>query len=104
MEALDLKPARWVYEMVEAGFESFYKTEKGKLHYYDIASKSYQPVPGQEGFIILRNLSDKVVRKNAGSSLYAPGCGILTLEFHSKIHTMGADGIGGMNRRPASAD
>ena len=98
MEALDLKPARWVYEMVEAGFDSFYKTEKGKLHYYDIASKSYQPVPGQEGFIILRNLSDKVVWKNAGSSLYALGDGILNLEFHSKMNTMGAEVIEGINK------
>lgn len=98
MEALDLKPARWVYEMVEAGFESFYKTEKGKLHYYDIASKSYQPVPGQEGFIILRNLSDKVVWKNAGSSLYDLGDGILNLEFHSKMNTMGAEVIEGINK------
>lgn len=98
MEALDLKPARWVYEMVEAGFNSFYKTEKGKLHYYDIASKSYQPVPGQEGFIILRNLSDKVVWKNAGSSLYDLGDGILNLEFHSKMNTMGAEVIEGINK------
>lgn len=98
MEALDLKPARWVYEMVEAGFDSFYKTEKGKLHYYDIASKSYQPVPGQEGFIILRNLSDKVVWKNAGSSLYDLGDGILNLEFHSKMNTMGAEVIEGINK------
>ncbi len=98
MEALDLKPAGWVYDMVNAGNKSFYKSEKGKRLYYDIAAKAYQPVPGQEGFLILSNLSDNIIWKNAGSSLYDIGDGILNLEFHSKMNTMGAEVIEGINK------
>ncbi|ODS82209.1 MAG: 3-hydroxyacyl-CoA dehydrogenase [Cytophagaceae bacterium SCN 52-12] len=98
MESLSLKPAGWVYDMIDAGILSFYKTEKGKQLYYDIAAKAYKPVPGQEGFLILSNLSDNIVWKNAGSSLYDLGDGILNLEFHSKMNTMGAEVIEGINK------
>src|SRR5690606_9092189 len=36
------KVASWVYEMLEAGNESFYQIENGIKKYYDIHSKSYQ--------------------------------------------------------------
>lgn len=98
MEALDHKPAPWVYDMVAAGHDSFYKTEKGNRLYYDIPSKSYLPIPGQEGFLYLRNLSDNIIWKNAGASLYDIGDGILNLEFHSKMNTMGAEVIEGINK------
>ncbi len=98
MESLGLRPADWVYDMINAGNVSFYKTEKGKRLYYDIGAKAYKPVPGQEGFLILSNLSDNIVWKNAGSSLYDLGDGILNLEFHSKMNTMGAEVIEGINK------
>jgi 3-hydroxyacyl-CoA dehydrogenase len=46
----------------------------------------------------LSNLSDSVVWKNAGASLYDLGDGILNLEFHSKMNTMGAEVIEGINK------
>jgi len=98
MESLNLKPATWVYEMLDGGHDSFYRSENGRQLYYDIASKSYKTIPGQEGFIILKALSDNVVWKNAGSSLYDLGDGILNLEFHSKMNTMGAEVIEGINK------
>lgn len=98
IEGFGLRPADWVYDMINAGNTSFYKTEKGKRLYYDIAAKAYKPVPGQEGFLILSNLSDNIVWKNAGSSLYDLGDGILNLEFHSKMNTMGAEVIEGINK------
>ncbi|MEM9931862.1 MAG: 3-hydroxyacyl-CoA dehydrogenase family protein, partial [Bacteroidota bacterium] len=45
--------AAWVKDMLAAGHESFYKTESGKLYYYDVASQSYQLKPGTEDFIVL---------------------------------------------------
>ncbi|HEV7351214.1 3-hydroxyacyl-CoA dehydrogenase/enoyl-CoA hydratase family protein [Telluribacter sp.] len=98
MEGLDKKPANWVYEMVEAGQESFYKVEKGKRLYYDIPTKSYQPVPGQESFVILSNYSDNIVWKNAGATLYDIGDGIVNLEFHSKMNTFGAEVVEGVQK------
>ncbi|KAA0990748.1 3-hydroxyacyl-CoA dehydrogenase/enoyl-CoA hydratase family protein [Dyadobacter aurulentus] len=98
MESLDQKPAQWVYEMLEAGNESFYKVENGKRLYYDIPSKSYKKIPGQDSIILLSNLSDNIVWKNAGANLYDIGDGILNLEFKSKMNTMGAEVIEGIQK------
>ncbi|KQS25402.1 3-hydroxyacyl-CoA dehydrogenase/enoyl-CoA hydratase family protein [Dyadobacter sp. Leaf189] len=98
MESLDQKPAAWVYEMVEAGNESFYKIENGKRLYYDIQSRSYRRIPGQDSFVILSNLSQNMVWKNAGANLYDLGDGILNLEFKSKMNTMGAEVIEGIQK------
>jgi 3-hydroxyacyl-CoA dehydrogenase len=38
-----------VKDFVAAGNTQFYKREGGKRLFYDIPSKSYKPVPGQEG-------------------------------------------------------
>ncbi|MCF2490539.1 3-hydroxyacyl-CoA dehydrogenase/enoyl-CoA hydratase family protein [Dyadobacter sp. CY347] len=98
MESLDMKPADWVYEMIPAGNESFYKVENGKRSYYDIVSKTYKKIPGQESFILLSNLSNNIVWKNAGANLYDIGDGILNLEFKSKMNTMGSEVIEGINK------
>ncbi|WP_031528497.1 3-hydroxyacyl-CoA dehydrogenase/enoyl-CoA hydratase family protein [Dyadobacter crusticola] len=104
MESLDQKPAAWVYEMVEAGNESFYRIENGKRLYYDIQSKSYQKIPGQDSFVILSNLSQNIVWKNAGANLYDLGDGILNLEFKSKMNTMGSEVIEGIQKSISIAE
>ncbi|MBC6610155.1 3-hydroxyacyl-CoA dehydrogenase/enoyl-CoA hydratase family protein [Hymenobacter sp. BT507] len=91
--------APWVGEMLAAGHTTFYKVdEKGTRQYYDIDSKSYQPIPGVENFIILDNLraAGKVLWKNAGASVLDLGDGILNVEFHSKMNAMGSDVIQGL--------
>ena len=71
MEDLNLKPAAWVYEMLAAGNESFYKIEGGKRLYYDIPTKSYKVIPGTESFIILDNIrKTNVIWKNGRSIRY----------------------------------
>lgn len=56
MVELGLTPAPWVSEMLALGHSTFYKTEGGKRLYYDLASKSYQAIPGQEKQISLQIL------------------------------------------------
>jgi len=104
METLNTKPAAWVYEMLEAGNVSFYKVENGKKLYYDIQSKSYKVIPGQDGFIILSNLTNNIVWKNAGANLYDIGDGILNLEFKSKMNTMGSEVIEGIQKSISLAE
>ncbi|TLU97951.1 3-hydroxyacyl-CoA dehydrogenase/enoyl-CoA hydratase family protein [Dyadobacter luticola] len=104
MESLNLKPADWVYEMIAAGNEAFYKVEKNRRLYYDIPSKSYKKIPGQDSFILLSNLSDNIVWKNAGANLYDLGDGILNLEFKSKMNTMGSDVIAGIQKGISTAE
>ncbi|MBO2011982.1 3-hydroxyacyl-CoA dehydrogenase/enoyl-CoA hydratase family protein [Hymenobacter negativus] len=92
-------PAPWVEEMLAAGNQTFYRvTEAGVREFYDVASKSYQPVSGVENFIILDNLraSGKVLWKNAGASVIDLGDGILNVEFHSKMNSLGTDVIQGL--------
>lgn len=99
MEKEGKAPADWIKEMVAAGNKSFYKVEGGVKHYYDQASKSYVAIPGLDQFILLENLrSDKVIWSNAGASLFDIGDGILNLEFHSKMNSMGSEVIQGLNK------
>ncbi|MBT1690397.1 3-hydroxyacyl-CoA dehydrogenase/enoyl-CoA hydratase family protein [Dawidia soli] len=98
MEAIGYKPAAWVNEMLAAGHKSFYRVEGGKRQYYDIASKSYKNIPGKEEFIILENLSDNVVWKNAESKVTDLGDGVINFSWHSKSYTLGSSVIEGLNK------
>jgi 3-hydroxyacyl-CoA dehydrogenase len=90
--------APWVEEMLAAGNSTFYKVENGVRKFYDKESQQYQPVSGVENFIILDNLraSGKVLWKNAGASVIDLGDGILNVEFHSKMNSLGTDVIQGL--------
>ena len=91
--------ADWVQDMLAAGHDSFYKVENGVRHYYDIGSKSYKPIPGTEGFIILDNIREqKTVWKNTGLTITDLGDGILNAEFHTKMNTIGGDVIQGLHK------
>lgn len=93
------QPAAWVGEMLAAGHTSFYKVENGVKKYYDIPSKSYKEIPGTGDFIILDNLrANKVLWKNAGASIIDLGDGILNVEFHSKMNTIGGDTLSAINK------
>ncbi|PZR39913.1 MAG: 3-hydroxyacyl-CoA dehydrogenase [Azospira oryzae] len=98
MEAAGYKPAQWVYDMVAAGNKTFYKVEAGQRKYYDIPSKSYKTIPGKEAFIILENLSDKIVWKNAESKVTDIGDGVINFSWHSKSYTLGSSVIEGLNK------
>jgi len=99
MKAYGHSAAGWVQEMLEAGHTSFYKVEDGVKKYYDIPSKTYQSLPGASSFIILDNLrANKTVWKNAGASIIDLGDGILNVEFHSKMNTIGGDTLQAINK------
>jgi len=99
MDQYGNKAAAWVQEMLDAGNTSFYKVENGVKKYYDIPSKSYKALPGTEEFIILDNLREnKTLWKNSGVSIIDLGDGILNVEFHTKMNTIGGDVISGINK------
>jgi 3-hydroxyacyl-CoA dehydrogenase len=99
MEAADMKPNAWVYEFLKAGNTSFYKIEDGKKLFYDIASKSYKTIPGTEEFISLEALrGTKTIWKNSGVSVIDLGDGILNVEFHTKMNTIGGEVLAGLNK------
>jgi 3-hydroxyacyl-CoA dehydrogenase len=91
--------ASWVHEMLAAGHESFYLVENGIKKYYDIPSKSYKSVPGSEAFIILDNIRPtNTIWKNSGTTITDLGDGILNLEIHTKMNTIGGEVIQGLNK------
>lgn len=91
--------AKWVEEMQAKGCTSFYKIEKGHRMYYDIASGAYKTIPGTEDLVILDALRDEnTVWKNADSTIVHLGDGILNLEFHTKMNTIGGGVIEGINK------
>jgi 3-hydroxyacyl-CoA dehydrogenase len=96
MEAMGYKPNQWVYDMLASGNKSFYRVENGVRQYYDIPSKSYRNIPGRDAFIILENLSNNIVWKNADSKITDIGDGIIDFGWHSKSYTLGSDVITGL--------
>ncbi len=99
VEKAGKKLPAWVGEMEAAGFTSFYKSENGKRLYYNQQSKSYEVIPGTEELVSLQALrvSNKVWG-NSDATLVDLGDGILNLEFHTKMNTIGGGVIEGINK------
>jgi 3-hydroxyacyl-CoA dehydrogenase len=77
----------------------FYQIEEGHKKYYDIPSKAYKIIPGTEQFILLDNIrASKTVWKNSGTTITDIGDGIINLEFHTKMNTIGGEVIEGINK------
>ncbi|ATA67624.1 3-hydroxyacyl-CoA dehydrogenase [Capnocytophaga cynodegmi] len=99
MQSEGYEPASWITEMIASGNESFYMIKDGFTYYYDIPNKKYLKKSGQEGFIILDNIRPtKTIWKNAEASILDIGDGILNLEFHSKMNTIGGGVLQGINK------
>ncbi|MFV2045296.1 MAG: 3-hydroxyacyl-CoA dehydrogenase/enoyl-CoA hydratase family protein [Anaerolineales bacterium] len=78
--------ADWVTEMLEAGVDSFYQREQGRvIGYYDPASRSYVRIPPDPRVISIPELKaqSKELHANDGASLLDMGDGVLLLEFHT---------------------
>jgi 3-hydroxyacyl-CoA dehydrogenase len=106
MEAAGNKPAQWIYDMLASGRKSFYEIKDGKKNYYAIPSLSPSGrageglvIPGTESFILLDNIRPtKTVWKNSGATLTDIGDGIVNLEWNTKMNSIGAEVIEGINK------
>ena len=93
------KVASWVYEMLDAGNDTFYRVVDGVRECYDPQSKTYTVIPGQDGRINLDYLGDdKVVWSNSGTTIKDIGDGILNIEFHTKMNSIGGEVLQGLNK------
>ncbi len=90
--------AAWVDEMLAAGNTSFYKTENNIKLYYDVASKTYKPVPSAGNFIILENYKNKIVWKNNNAWLYDIGDDVVALQWQTKMNTIGSEVLQAVNK------
>ncbi|MCB0446956.1 MAG: 3-hydroxyacyl-CoA dehydrogenase, partial [Gelidibacter sp.] len=99
MKAEGYEPAAWVTEMLASGNKSFYSVKDGATYFYSIPSKSAEKIPGQDAFIILNNIREsKKVWNNQESIITDLGDGILNLEFTSKMNSIGAGVLQGINK------
>ncbi|MFB0924738.1 MAG: 3-hydroxyacyl-CoA dehydrogenase/enoyl-CoA hydratase family protein, partial [Vicingaceae bacterium] len=99
MKEAGIEVSQWIHDMIAAGCPSFYKLENGIKYFYDIDSKSYQIIPGSENILSLATLREgNTVWKNAGTTIVDLGDGIINLEFHTKMNTIGAEVIEGINK------
>lgn len=99
IEAEGKKVPSWVKEMFDSGVTSFYSSSNGSKQYYDQNSKAYKVIPGTENLVILDTLrADNKVWGNSDTTVVDLGNGILNLEFHTKMNTIGGGVIEGINK------
>ena len=89
--------APWVEAFLGEGNTSFYRVEKGRRYYYDVASRKYLPTPGGESFIILSDLKEQTVWKNSACNLYDTGDDVVALQWNTKMGTMGSEVLEALN-------
>jgi len=92
MESMGIEAASWVKEMLQAGNDTFYKTENGTELQFSPVSKEYEPVREDPMYASLDRLRDegKELASNDSASLLDLGDGVLCLEFHSKGNSIDA--------------
>lgn len=89
----------WIKEFSQQESPKFYTVEKGEKKYYDQSSKAYETIQEAKNFIVLDNLrKGGTLWSNKGSSIHDLGDGILGLEFHTKMNTMGSEVLQGINK------
>jgi 3-hydroxyacyl-CoA dehydrogenase len=89
----------WLTTMEKAGVTSFYKAEQGKRMYYNILASKYDVIPGTEDLVSLQALRESnKVWGNSDATLVHLGDGVLNLEFHTKMNTIGGGVIEGINK------
>ncbi|HEV2348698.1 MAG TPA: 3-hydroxyacyl-CoA dehydrogenase NAD-binding domain-containing protein [Terriglobia bacterium] len=92
----DNRPVPSVVEkLLGAGKKTFYEKADGLTRYFDLASGGSLALTPNAGVILLPSLkaTGREIRKNAGASLIDLGDGVLCLEFHSKMNSIGADTV-----------
>lgn len=93
MEKEGLKVPQLVTGMLESGCTSFYKSEKGKVFFYDFKSNDYRELIVSKNIISLKALrgADKVVRTCNSASLIDIGDGVFCCEFHTKMNALNGE-------------
>lgn len=88
-----------VEKMLCSGAKSFYEApdhaRRPHHEYFDLLANSYKWLEDRPGVTVLKDVKHAhgVVKKNGGASLIDIGDGVLCLEFHSKMNSLGDDQI-----------
>ena len=106
MKSMDIEVGSWVEEMLDAGNDSFYKTENGTELQFSPVEREYVPVREDPMYVSLDRLRElgKELERNESASLLDLGDGVLCLEFHSKGNSIDAQTVEMGNRALAALD
>jgi len=86
-----------IEKMRASGAKSLYRFADSNgqpgTEYFDLGGVKYQPLGERPGLLVLADIkrARAVVRQNAGASLIDLGDGVLCVEFHSKMNSLGED-------------
>jgi 3-hydroxyacyl-CoA dehydrogenase len=82
-----------VEKLLASGKKTFYAQCDGVVSCFDFASGAFRDIQDKPGVLLLPSLKarKKEIKKNAGASLIDLGEGVVCLEFHSKMNTLGTD-------------
>jgi 3-hydroxyacyl-CoA dehydrogenase len=88
-----------VGRMLSSGAASFYRAAdrdgQPRTEYFDLPGTGYAALEERPGVVTLAEIKRArgVVKSNAGASLIDVGDGVLCLEFHSKMNSLGDDAV-----------
>ena len=89
----------WVTALHQNGATGFYALDQQHTTYYNQDAKTFERIPGRDAFIILDNTrKTNSVYKNPDFELLDLGDGIVCAEFRSKMNTIGAEVLTGLNK------
>jgi 3-hydroxyacyl-CoA dehydrogenase len=93
MEKEGFKVPAKVKEMLTGGNTSFYKTEKGKIYFYDFNAKGYKEYIVSRSIISLAALKgdNKLVKSCKSASLVDIGDGVYCCEFQTKMNALNTE-------------
>ena len=93
MEKEGFKVPAKVKAMLAAGNTSFYRTEKGKVYYFDFNTKGYKEYVVSKSIISLAALKgdNKLVKSCKSASLIDIGDGVYCCEFHTKMNALNTE-------------
>lgn len=89
----------WINALHQSGASGFYALDQQHTTYYNQEANAFERIPGRDAFIILDNTRKKSsVYKNSDFELLDLGDGIVCAEFRSKMNTIGAEVLTGLNK------
>jgi 3-hydroxyacyl-CoA dehydrogenase len=74
-------------------YETAFENKSVQKHYFDLPSSQYKNLAERASLKEIKQAGN-VVKANSGASLIDMGDGVLCLEFHSKMNSLGEDQIG----------
>ena len=93
MRADGLELPEWVRRHLEAGRTQFYQDSETGRRVLDLGGEGTRPVPPRPGVLELREAptGPRRIGGNQGATLWDLGDGVMGLEFHTKMNSLGGD-------------